>query len=256
MKPSSRIRLAAMRIGDCAQRGFTLIELMVTVAIALFLLGGLLVVVQNVRQAYINEQALAQLQDEQRFALTVLADVIQAGGYFPDPVAWQPATSLPAIGSWAAGQAYQGSTVNASDAINIRYRTAQGDSVILCDGSTNTTLAPTGVFTNLFTIGGLNNQQLLCTLNGAANPVAIANGVQSMTILYGVKRAATPVDYNVDTYLSWGQMGPSDWQNVSSVRVILSFNNPLYNSKHTTLAPQFITFERVIEVMSRAGLHT
>src|SRR5256884_9927165 len=95
------------------ERGFTLVELMVTVAIALFLIGGLLTVLQNVRGAYNNQQQLTQLQDQQRFALTILADVIQAGGYFPDPVAWQPANSLPPANApapcpaaFVAGQAF------------------------------------------------------------------------------------------------------------------------------------------------------
>ncbi len=66
-------------------RGFTLVELMVTIAIALFLLGGLVMIVQNVRQTYGNQQSLAQLQDAQRFAMTVITDVVQAAGYFPTP---------------------------------------------------------------------------------------------------------------------------------------------------------------------------
>src|SRR2546430_8355860 len=41
-----------------------------------------------------NQQALAQLQDQQRFAMTVLTDVIQAGGYFPDPVGDRKSTRL------------------------------------------------------------------------------------------------------------------------------------------------------------------
>ena len=56
------------------QHGFTLVELMVTVAIALFLLGGLVTIVENVRKANLNQTRLAQLQDEQRFALTVITD--------------------------------------------------------------------------------------------------------------------------------------------------------------------------------------
>ncbi len=68
------------------QRGFTLIELLITITIALFLLGGLLRIVQNVKTTYVNQQALAQLQDAQRFAMTVIADVVQEAGYFPTPV--------------------------------------------------------------------------------------------------------------------------------------------------------------------------
>jgi hypothetical protein len=48
-------------------------------------------------------------------------------------------------------------------------------------------------------------------------------------------------------------MSANDWSNLSSVRVILTFNNPLFGQPGQ---PQFITFERVIEVMARAGLHT
>jgi hypothetical protein len=35
--------------------------------------------------------------------------------------------------------------------------------------------------------------------------------------------------------------------------VVLQFNNPLFGPPGQ---PQFITFERVIEVMARAGVHT
>lgn len=250
-----------------APRGFTLVELMVTVAIALFLVGGLLVTVQNVRSAYNNEQALSQLQDEQRFALTVLADVIQAGGYFPDPVAWQPTTSLPASGSYAVGQAFFGTHPGGTlaDTIGIRYRTALNDLVILCDGSTNTTTGPTRLYVNQFTVvppAGNTPGQLRCRLtdgNSGANidgPVTIVNGVQNMLIYYGVKRNPVPADYNVDTYLTADQMNAAngDWSNVSSVRLILTFTNPLYRG--TPDQPQTIQFERVIQVMARAGFHS
>ena len=60
----------------CAQRGFTLVELMVTVAIALFLLYGLVTIVEQVRRTSLDQQSLTQLQDQQRFAMTVLTDVI------------------------------------------------------------------------------------------------------------------------------------------------------------------------------------
>jgi type IV pilus assembly protein PilW len=220
------------------ERGFTLVELMVTVAIALFLIGGLLTVLQNVRGAYNNQQLLSQLQDQQRFALTVLTDVIQAGGYFPDPKVWQPSNSLPASGNYALGQAFYGTHPGgtAADSIGIRYRTALNDGVIFCDGSSNTTENPDGLFVNQFTVAppaGNTPGQLQCQLTdvatGAVNTVPIVNGVQNLLIYYGVKRNAVPVDYNVDTYLTADQMNAAngDWNNISSVRVILSFTNPL-----------------------------
>lgn len=243
-----------------SQRGFTMVELMVTIAIALFLLGGLLTIVQNMRGTYNNQQALAQLQDQQRFALSVLTDIIQAGGYFPDPIGMTPTSALPAVGAYQAGQAFTGTvTAGQPDSISVRYRTANLDSVILCDGSTNTTGAGQ-VYTNVFTVvppaGGVPGQ-LQCALNGAA-AVTIVNGVQGMQVYYGVKRNTAITDYNVDTYFTANQMllaGPNgnDWNNISSVRVILTFTNPLAGQPGQ---PATIVFERVIEVMARAGVHT
>jgi type IV pilus assembly protein PilW len=222
-----------------AQRGFTLVELMVTVAIAMFLLAGLVTILQNVRATYANQQSLAQLQDQQRFAMTVLTDVIQAGGYFPDPLGMTPATALPAAGAYQVGQAFTG-TQGATDSIGVRYRTANGDGVILCDGSSNTAVPPgSQLYTNVFTVvppAGAVPGQLRCTLTigAAANaPLTLITGVQGLTIYYGVKRNPAVVDYNVDTYLTANQMllaGPNgnDWLNISAVRVILQFNNPLF----------------------------
>jgi type IV pilus assembly protein PilW len=238
------------------ERGFTLVELMITVAIALFLIGGLLTILQTVRSAYNNQQALSQLQDQQRFAMTVLTDVIQAGGFFPDPVAWGPTTALPAAGAYAAGQAFAGTHAGAApDSLGVRYRTAVNDGVILCDGSTNTAVAPTGLYTNQFTVVlpvGNTPGQLQCQLNNNA-PLTIVNGVQGLLVYYGVKRNFALNDYNVDTYLTADLMSAADWANVSSVRIILTFTNPMANQPGQ---PATINFERVVEVMWRAGVHT
>ena len=259
------------------ERGFTLVELMVTVGIALFLIWGLTTVVENVRQANLNQQGLAQLEDEERFALTVITDVVQAGGYLPDATAWTPATSLPASGNFEIGQPFWGTHAAAApgDTLYVRYRTGldhngNNDGVILCDGSTNTAQLPSQAFTNTFSVqpagpgvvGGLYCQ--VNNLTASANPpgVLLVPGVQSMTVYYGVKRDTTYSDYNVDTYLTADQMctacGSDDWQNVSAVRVILTFANPMYAPKSPINAANqpTITFERVIEVMARGGVHT
>jgi hypothetical protein len=132
----------------------------------------------------------------------------------------------------------------------------------LCDGSTNTAQGPTHAYTNQFTVvlpAGNVPGQLLCQVDNlgpsaAAPGVAIVNGVQGLLVYYGVKRDFTTNDYNVDTYLTADQMSAVDWSNLSSVRLILTFTNPLYRG--TPDQPQTIQFERVVEVMARAGPHT
>jgi type IV pilus assembly protein PilW len=91
----------------------------------------------------------------------------------------------------------------------------------------------------------------MCSVNGAA-ALPLVDGVQAMAVYYGVKRNAT-ADYNVDTYVTWDQMQGNDYFTISSVRVVLTFINPLAGQAGQ---PATITMERVIEVMSRAGMHT
>jgi type IV pilus assembly protein PilW len=239
-----------------AQRGFTLVELMVTVAIALFLLYGLVTIVQTVRRTSLDQQSLATLQDQQRFAMTVLTDVIQAGGYFPDPTLWTLATSLPAQGPFGQGQPFFGIHTAAApgDTIGVRFRTRQGDGVINCTGGTNTA-NPTHLYTNFFSVVQSGQTwQLMCSLDGAG-AVPLVSGVTNLTIYYGVKRNFAVTDYNVDTYLTADKMLNTDWDNISSVRVILTFTNPLFKPG-LGQQPPTITFDRVVEVMAHAGPYT
>ena len=60
------------------QRGFTIVELMVTIAIAMFLLGGLVTIVQNVRASYNQQQALVQQSSAQLGSATLQMPVTAA----------------------------------------------------------------------------------------------------------------------------------------------------------------------------------
>jgi len=117
------------------------VELSVAMLIALFLLGGVLAVEQSTRQTYGNQNVLAQLQDSQRLAMTLINDVIQSAGYFPDPTdptSGTAAATLQAMGSFAQGQPITGTYgggVAPGDTISIRYTTAPNDNVILCNGT-------------------------------------------------------------------------------------------------------------------------
>jgi len=239
-------------------RGFTLIELMVTVAIALFLLGGLVTVLENTRTTYGNQQALAQFQDQQRFAMAVLSSVIEAGGYYPSPTTETQASALPvALNFTLAGQAFWGTgSAGAApgDTLYVRFRTASGDGVINCSGGANTTGAE-HTYTNEFSIVA---GQLACALSvdgGAFTaPVPLVAGVTNLQVYYGVKRLASANDYGVDTYVPAAFMNGTDWSQVSAVRVILTFTNPLAGQPGQPNPT--LQFERLVEVMARAGDHT
>lgn len=252
----SRNRKSPLSAPARYQRGFNLVELMVTVAIAMFLLFGLVTIVQNVRQTNVNQTALAQLQDQERFTLQAITDAVQAAGYFADPTV-NTTAAFPVSGVFGAGWVFAGSHPGgaASDTLSTRFQTAPNYGPILCDGTDTSQLAAQ-MWTITFSVnpGGAGGGQLLCQVNANA-PVAIVSGVQSMVVYYGVKRDTALVDYNVDTYETFDilQVSGTDWSNISSVRVVLTFTNPLANNPGQ---PPTLTLERVVEVMGRAGLHT
>jgi type IV pilus assembly protein PilW len=221
-----------------------------------FLLAGLVTVVENTRITYGNQQALAQFQDQQRFAMSILTSVVEAGGYYPNATAETVFSALPATAPWGSGQAFWGSgTAGAApgDTLAVRFRTQSGDGIINCTGGQNTTGAEHD-YTNAFSIVA---GQLGCVLSvdGVAGAwTALVPGVVNLQVYYGVKRnPPLTSDYNVDTYVSAANTFGTDWMNVSAVRVILTFTNPLAKQAGQ---PATLSFERVIEVMARAGDHT
>jgi len=84
------------------QLGFTMIELMVALLIGLFLMGGLMTLLQNNRKAFSSQSALAQLQDSERLAMSMMTGIIQQAGYFTDPTINSPSTALLAAGAFTS----------------------------------------------------------------------------------------------------------------------------------------------------------
>lgn len=236
------------------QGGFTLVELMIALLIGLFLLGALIGIVQGNRRVFADQNQLAQLQDSERMAMTLMTDVIQSAGYFPDPTTNVATTSLPAAAPFAAGQSITG-TYNAAtpgDTISLRYQTfsgaaGSGDGILNCSGQSNTT-GSNQVYVNTFQV---TNGQLVCTLG--ATTYNLVSGVTNLTVLYGVKTNVATTGNDIDTYLNANQMTAAYWGRVIAVMVKLTFTNPLYNAAYPNGQPQTFTMQRVVGVMNQAG---
>jgi type IV pilus assembly protein PilW len=230
------------------QRGFTLLEIMIAMSIGLFLTGALLTIVQTNKAVFVNQSQLAQLQDSERMAMTLMADVIQRAGYFPDPTVNTAGGTLIASAPFANGQTITGA---AGDSVSVRYMTAGGDGILNCSGLSNPVGGANILYVNQFAVvAGVPSGQLVCTMNGT--PYTLVNGVTNLSVLYGVKTNLAAAGNNVDTYLRASQMTPTNWNNVITVMVTLTFNNPLFVAAGQGQAPSF-TIQRLVNLMNQSG---
>jgi type IV pilus assembly protein PilW len=257
--------LPCARLARAHQGGYSLIELLVAMVLAVFLLAGLFTIFQGTRHTSTEQTELAQLQDEERLAMTILNDVIQQAGYYPSPATnSQTAALLPTTtGSptFVAGQGISGIDFSAAtpvtDSLVVRYATNPGDGVLNCVGQSNPATGTTNfVYTQTFQV---INGQLTCSINGAAAANLVP--VYSMTVRYGVNTIATSSDANcpADTYIPTASMtvNPLSWTNVCSVWITLTFVNPLWQppgqANPTPGQSQYVIFQRVIGIMGKSG---
>ncbi len=230
-------RLPSNAFAPRVQRGFTLVELLVALLIGLFLVGGLLTIVQDNRRTFSSQNQLSQLQDAERVAMTMITDVIQSAGYFPDPTTNTAASALPVAGAIAAGQSLFGAirrrATGRHDHRALRHQQRRRHRQLHRRQQYQRRHRPR--YTNVFSVV---NGQLVCTLNGTAYQLVgsvpnaatgvLSNGivVNNLSVLYGINNGGTAG--NVNTYVTANNV-PS-WFNVISVQVSLTFNNPLYSA--------------------------
>jgi len=222
-----------------------LIELLIAMALGLVIVAGMLSVLYGTRSTSLAQNGIAQMQDDQRLALMMLTNTVQGAGYFPNPLTSTLTAELPANSTFAnAGQSVAGATGAAApgDTLRVRYEAGVGDGTMDCNGRGNTSGANL-VMVNTFSVDV--NSNLICSVNGAA-AVALAGSVQNFQVFYGVD---TDGDGSTDRYIAAGAMTTANWNNVVSVRITLTFNNPLAGQpgQPNTLAP----ITQVIALLSR-----
>jgi type IV pilus assembly protein PilW len=243
-------------------RGFTFVEIMVAMALGLFLIGGLLTLVQAMRRTATNQSGMSQLQDNERMAMQLITDVVQSTGYYTYPLT-SSANSAFLVGtygpaSFTTGQALLGNYTGplVPDVITNRYQTNGtnlGDNAINCTG--NSSLLPAS-FVNQITVNTASNY-LTCTVwVNANNPVTVAlvPGITNLSVLYGVETGNGVASNSVDTYLTADLVTAGNlWPQVRSVQVTLTFQNPMSAQPGQ---PATVNFIRNIAVMYKTGVST
>jgi len=219
------------------QHGVGLIELMVAITIALFLLLGLGTIFVAMRQTSSARQGLSSLQDSERMAMSFLGNDIQGAGYYPNPLVATPAANFPAVTStlysFAGGQIVTGTSGSTpgTDTLTVRFIGSPG-----IQGCASATVS--GVpYVDTFSVSA---NVLNCNENQTS--VALVSGVTGMTVLYGED---TTGNGSVTEYVP--ASGVTSWASVKTVNVKLAFTNPLAGQPGQLAT---VKFARTVAVMS------
>lgn len=234
------------------QLGMNLIEIMVAMMLSLFLVLGLLTIFQSTKLTAKTQYGMAEIQEQQRNAITILSNVIQAAGYFPinssQPLTLSDANGLkkgvlPEINkTYAAGAGIAGS----NNMLRIRFQAPPNDTgnmVLNCQGDSNQTSQKV-YYDNLFY---LKNNSIMCALGTNTKAVkdknekSLVEGVKDMSVIYGID---TKGGGSVTRYLNASQV--TDWKQVRSVKLTLTFINPL---KGQDGQPDTLQTTQIIQLM-------
>jgi len=210
------------------QQGFTLVELMITLVLALLISYGIAQVLISSNRSSVTSDGLSQAQETGRFAQSYLAEYIRKAGQ--DSIQDASITTL----------AFSGASVDnlnaaGSDRLAIRYvpeAPIAPATIQTCSGD-NTAFDGTQVIEHHFWVD-TNNNNLMCQSFDGAGVVlsaaqAIASGIEAMHVLYGYADAelsASGGQRNVSRYINRNDIpnngaGNTDWQKVYAVRIAI-----------------------------------
>lgn len=201
------------------QKGFGLVEILVAMAIGFLLMAGIIQIFTGSRQTYRVQENLSHLQENGRFALIQLGNVLRMTGYKTDPTD---------TATFASGAVSGTETTDVPDQISVSFQGGSDGTTIDCLGNT---VSASSVVVNQFYID--NNGALSCLSTTNANPQPLVENVEDMQITYGVDANGTG---SANYYVDAGSV--TKWSQVISLHVSL-----LLVSQEDNLAPVAQTYQ-------------
>jgi type IV pilus assembly protein PilW len=202
------------------QRGFTLVELMVSMALSLLLMLIIAEVFVTSKETYRTVEQMSRVQENARFAVSQMSRVVRMASFITDPLG-NRGTIFPALAPALAGT--DGAT-GAADEITVRYQgsgtpTADG-TVIDCLG--NEIVGDTLSVNRYYIAAGANGStSLFCDTTGSAIgnfQVELISNVEQMQVMYGED---TDADFSANRYVVRASVANMD--SVVSVRIAILF---------------------------------
>lgn len=202
------------------QLGLGLIEIFVSLTVAMMLLSGLITLMLNNQQAYRLDHNLAEIQNNGRYATTFMSRTIRLAGFRSPPDFSKMITYTDLEDVFPSGsELVQGTSnnINGSDTLTVRYQGSPSGNIFDCLGQT---VNDGQMAVNTFSVN--NQAQLICSAinNGIPNPnnpTVLVDGVEAMHIRFGEDLNG---DGQVDRYVPPGYAGLL-LNNVVSIRISL-----------------------------------
>lgn len=206
---------------NATEQGFSLVELMVAMVVALVLLAGILQILLSNRESFQAQQTTAQLDENARLVTFVIENSVAHAGYYTNFEAVQatifPAASAgnlsAALGAGAVvGSSYGGQ--NKNDAVRLRFQGSGG--VHDCAGTEIGGPSITDRALGDFSLSvDAADSELECTAAGSASAPLVDN-VELFKIQYGVD---SDNDGSADQYTN--TVSSANAQRVRSLRIQL-----------------------------------
>ena len=208
------------------ERGFSLIELMIAVAIGLVLTITVAQLFIGSRQTYATTDDVSRMQENIRYTYQVLTRAIHLAGYKSSPNA---ITDAVFAGAEPLLETVDGGAGTATDSFTLRFEGSSNGPGEPADGTVldcfGVPIAAGLKAVNQFTIApGANTRPALFCNNNPGNPATareLVADVRNMQVLYGVDSDA---DLVAETYVTGGPGLVVN--NVRSMRVALLFETP------------------------------
>ena len=252
-----RVRVRSFRRMD----GFTIMELLISTTIGLFVVAAVLVLYLNAQESAAYMNSASRVQESGRFGVDHVARTLRMAGY-DDPTSSGVVAVVPAL----EGTTSSDVTLSMSpftlktntDVVKISHETADG--LVNCQGIEAP--APANVndwpwVTNIYAIS--DNSELICstitktsTATTTVAPLVIAEGVEDMVLQFGIDADADGI---ANRYVR--ESGVADWSLVVSAKMTL-----LVNSVETAFASTLNgckscdTFDPPDSNLVRAEFHT
>jgi type IV pilus assembly protein PilW len=182
------------------QHGYTLVELMISVVIGLFIIAGVFQIYLSSRAASNLQDRMSNVQENGRFALFFLQRSLRKAG-FPKSSALNPFTSTPSDltcpiaptpGDCPANLATATAVATTTATCNGPSATTASDQFAVCYQGTTDCLGQaiaSGVVTDFFYIdtdATTGVSRLMCRGSGNATAQPLVDGVQNMQVQYGI----------------------------------------------------------------------